>query len=150
MVTRVFVSMNLYRDHLYEWIVAGEGHLDEEDNRTGNRRLRVYLGRGATDCEYDSAYVLQLGLYGVRFRDVSYHHTRIDAFIPPDIRYHDFQVPKAGYDPFEGATPSSPKYGEVHPIVDRFVPDGDKDQWKLVRGKRVVIQFEPVVPKDYL
>jgi len=146
--TRIAISLDPYDRTEYEWIVAGQGSLDRYDERTGQHTLRVYLGRGATDFEHDSAYVLQLGLYGVRFKGVSYHRTEVQAFIPPDLRLEDFRVPKAGYDPFL-IDPYTCEEGhcekEPHPIVPEgcYVPKGDREQWKLLRGRRVRIVFGP-------
>lgn len=152
--TKVHLLLDPYERNEYLWIHAGQGNLDRFDDRTGCHTLRVYLGRGATDFEHDSAYVLQLPIFGVTFKHVWYNSVELIGFIPPDMRRDDFKVPAAGYDPFEHpetemCDPDPEYHGadhKPHPIVPQgmYVPQGSKEQWQLVRGKRVRIVFGPV------
>jgi hypothetical protein len=156
--TRVDVILDRFDRAQYRWIIAGQGNLDRRNRDRNEHTLRVYLGRDATDFEHDSAYVLQLGLYGVHFEQTWYGVTTLTAFIPPDLPIDEFSVPKAGYNPFEleGTEMCEPDPGyhgrdhEPHPIVpeENYLPNGDPEQLKLLRGKRVRVSFGYVHPKD--
>ena len=142
-VTTVYVAVDRYRPHEHKWLVLGEGHLDRHMPDRDEHTLRAYLGYGATDFEHDSAYAAQLVVQGVRWHNVSYHCTSFSAFIPPDIEPEHFRVPQPGYDPFAlDKTVECPRC-KTHPMVPEnyYVPPGDENAFKLLRGRRIRIVF---------
>lgn len=143
-LTEVYVSIDRYGPHEHKWLVLGEGHLDRYIPERDEYTLRAYLGRDATDFEHDSAYAAQLALQGVSWKNVMYHCAEFTAFIPPDIEPDDFHVPAPGYNPFKwDETKTCDWCGDGHPIVPEgyYVPPGDPNALKLLRGKRVRIAF---------
>lgn len=133
-------------EYRHPWIFAGQASFDRVSERYDTQLLRVYLGHGATDFEHDSAYALQLPLYGPFFKRVDYHRTVLRAFIPPDLPLCDFNVPEPGYDPFQlDGTHDCKECQNPHPVVPQgsYVPKGTEDRLSKVRGLRVELSFGP-------
>lgn len=158
---RVYILPGRYGRYVHEWIVTGQASLDRKDDRRNEYTFRAYLGRGATDFEHDSAYAVQLPIYGVTFDRVGYHTTVVSGFVSPDLDLDHFRVPEPGYNPFEHPDThecEDDRCGEAHPIVPEglYVPKGDPEKLKAVRGRRVEIHFGParkkpwVMPKDII
>lgn len=143
-LTSVSVLVDRHLTVPHKWLLLGQAHLDRRDGSTDECVLRAYLGRHATDFEHDSAYALQLSLYGVAWKTVTYQRAVFRAIIPPDLDLTDFRVPAPGYNPFNlDKTVSCERCANGHPIVPEghYVPHGDPATLDLVRGKRVEITF---------
>lgn len=151
--TTIYLLPNKYGTFRHPWLFAGQASLDPAHERSHERTLRAYLGRGATDFEHDSAYAFKLPLLGVFFERVDYHTTVLTGFLPPDMRADDFRVPAPGYNPFEldGAEMcDGERCGEKHPMVPEgcYVPRGDPAVLKAVRGRRVMVRIGPRRKED--
>lgn len=143
-LTTVSVLVDRHMMVPHKWLLLGQGHLDRRDERTDECVLRAYLGNHATDFEHDSAYALQLTLYGVVWKMVTYHRAVFRAIIPPDLDLTDFRVPQPGYDPFSlKDTVGCDTCANKHPVVPQghYVPHGDPATLDIVRGKRVEVMF---------
>lgn len=141
-----------------EWIICGSARLRFHDNKK-QWMLAAYLNGGATDFEHDSAYALQLPLIGVIFNGCEYNHVDLTAWVDPDAvdgSWTDFHVPTSSdYNPMKHedamtCTEHESCKEEPHIIVPEgfYVPPYDRDLYKKVFGKRVMIRIGPAYKED--
>lgn len=132
------------------WLVFGEGHLRQRNDRHDGRWwVHAYLGN-ATDFEHDTASLLRLPLIGVNIDGVSYHETKLTAWVDPGEDptgdFSDFHVPRPGYNPLKHKDTvkcTTCKGRDQHVIVPEgfYVPPFDADLYQAVKGRRVQITF---------
>lgn len=127
----------------YLFLQCGEVHLRPRHDSQQDWVLSAYLGRSATDFEHDSGYAFKLALFAVMFEYVDYHTMFATGFIPLD-EPDKFRVPAPDYDPFASAA-TCVQCETHHPMVQEgnYVPDGDVEAYKHLRGKRVRISIGP-------
>lgn len=160
-LTVVHIQLGEDVDPRTKWLVCGQSRLiPQRDRPDGTWRLEAYLPVGVTDFEHDSAYAFKLPLIGVQFDSVNYHHTQVTAWVDSnaDGYFKDFAVPRSGYNPMKlpGAELCDLKdhgytcYKKPHMIVPEkhFVPPFDPELYEVVKGKKVMVVFSPVFPKE--
>ena len=156
---RYLTTVMLYHGHYLKkhWMSLGQARLVKQERSQGAStwRFDAYLTEGVTDFEHDSAYAIRMGLIGVEFKNVCYGHTEVMAIIDPQ-GFDQFGVPPSGYNPMtmEGAEQCENDHcieHEPHIVVPEghYVPPGNEELFKLVRGRFVEITFgvPPVTEK---
>jgi hypothetical protein len=130
-----------YGDRI-RWLRFGQANLQYHEH-SKQCVLKAYLG-DATDCEHDSAYILQLPLIGLTFQSPLYHTMEFSAWIDPN-GFEEFRVPRDGYDP--ASLPDADRCKmkgcrKGHLIVPPGYyagPKPDRELFEAVRGKRVEV-----------
>lgn len=123
------------------WIQAGEVSFSED--REGVTTIFAHTDQGATDPFHDSTQAFSFEVVGLRFQSLFYGMSMFIAYIRPhpglDLQ---FRVPKAGANPFVGATTCT-ECEKPHPLIEMFRPEPNADLYEKLRGVRIKIIVGP-------
>ena len=130
-----------YEPHT-QWLVLGQVSVRFDLNPV---LLNAYLTAGVTDFEHDSAYALRLPLIGVKVTSIRYQTTILEGWVAPrDL--DEFHVPWPDYNPMKHPDAfecDNCSREEKHIMVPEgnYVPPTDKELYRYVAGRRVMIRI---------
>jgi len=128
---------------LTNWLELGVADL-RNDNASF---LGARLGGGVTDWEHDSAYLVHIGLIGIKFTGCYNNCSHFEAYLTTEAK--DIKVWTPDFNPAEadGVSECDSEHCDKHLMIEKFVPPMYEFA-HLVAGKKVAITMGPVWKDD--